>query len=139
MMILKVLFICTNNLCRSVMATAVFNKLADKRSIDAVSDSAGLAAYTEEKVDALAVEVMKEIDIDISSHLSKNITPQMLNEYDFLFVMTNAHKENLTAFDESISSKIKVMDIDDPYGKGIEEYRVCRNNIVKYIDRLLEE
>ncbi len=136
---MKVLFVCTNNLCRSVMAKAVFDKLVEKRSIDAESDSAGLAVYGGEKAEEYAVEVMREIDIDISSHLSKNITPQMLNAFDFIFVMTHTQKENLSAFDETLSQKIKVMDIEDPYGKGIEEYRNCRNNIVKYIDRLLEQ
>ena len=139
MMILKVLFICTNNLCTSVIATSVFNNLAEKRSIDAVSDSAGIGASAGERADPFAIEVMKEIDIDISSHLSKNITPQMLKDYDFLFVMSMAQKDKLIAFDETIIPKIKVMEINDPYGKGIEQYRVCRNEIVSYIDQLLNQ
>ncbi len=135
---MKVLFVCTNNLCRSVMAKAVFDKLVDKRNIDAECDCAGLAVYGGESPETFATEVMHEIEIDISEYRSKNITPQMLNAFDFIFVMTQLQKDNLSAFDESISPKIKVMDIEDPYGKGIDEYRNCRNNIVKYIDKLLQ-
>lgn len=135
---MKVLFLCTNDTARSVMANAVFYTLAKKRGIDAECDSAGLAAYGGEAPDPNATEVMREVGVDISGYRSKNLNTEMLNKADFIFVMTEQQKENLCAFDQTVVNKIKVMDIPDPYGHGIDGYRQSMNEIVKYIDRLLE-
>ena len=135
---MKVLFLCTNDTCRSVMANAVFHTLAKKRAIDAECDSAGLAEYGGEAPDKNAIEVMREIGIDISGYRSKNISPQMLGDADFIMVMTEGQKESLCAFDPAVSSKVRVMDISDPYGHKIEDYRRCLSEIAKYMDRLLE-
>ena len=135
---MKVLFLCTNDTCRSVMANAVFYTLVKNRGIDAECDSAGLAEYGNEAPDQNAIAVMREIGIDISEYRSKNINPGMLSQADFIMVMTEQQKDSLCAFDSSVSNKVKVMNISDPYGHGIEDYRRCMSEIVKYMDRLLE-
>jgi arsenate reductase (thioredoxin) len=69
----RVLFLCTANSCRSQMAEGIVNHLfADKIT----AFSAGTEAST---VHPTAIEVMKEIGIDISSHRSKD-----LSEFDGL-------------------------------------------------------
>ena len=120
------------------MANAVFHTLAKKRGIDAECDSAGLAEYGGEAPNKNAIEVMREIGIDISGYRSKNISPQMLEQADLIITMTDVQKESLCAFDSMVENKTKVMDISDPYGHAVEDYRRCMGEIVKYIDALLE-
>ncbi len=57
---MKVLFVCVGNSARSQMAEALFNRLAPK-------NFAAMSAGTQpaEKVSSEAVQVMKEIGIDI--------------------------------------------------------------------------
>ena len=120
------------------MANAVFHTLAKKRGIDAECDSAGLAEYGGEAPNKNAIEVMREIGIDISGYRSKNISPQMLEQADLIITMTQSQKESLCAFDPMVENKTKVMNISDPYGHAIEDYHRCMGEIVKYIDALLE-
>jgi arsenate reductase (thioredoxin) len=62
----KVLFVCVHNSARSQMAEALLTKMAwDRFEVE----SAGLEPG---KLNPLAVEVMKEIDIDISQNKTKS-------------------------------------------------------------------
>jgi protein-tyrosine-phosphatase len=64
-----VLFVCVENACRSQMAEGFLNALAGKK---ASAKSAGnMPAKT---VNPLAVQVMKEVGLDISDHKPKMIT-----------------------------------------------------------------
>lgn len=84
----RVLFLCTSNSCRSQMAEGVANHFfGDKLE----AFSAGTQASY---VHPLAIEVMKEIGIDISGHRSKN-----LSEFDgqkFNYVITLCGNANET-------------------------------------------
>lgn len=64
----RVLFLCTANSCRSQMAEGIVNHFFGDR-IEAYS--AGTKASF---VNPTAIEVLKEIGIDISSHRSKNLS-----------------------------------------------------------------
>jgi len=64
----RVLFLCTGNSCRSQMAEGLLRELCGP---DIVSLSAG--AHPSGYVHPLAVEVMQELEIDISTHRSKSI------------------------------------------------------------------
>jgi arsenate reductase len=62
----KVLFVCVHNSARSQMAEALLKKIAGERF---EAESAGLEPGT---LNPLAVEVMKEIGIDISQNKTKS-------------------------------------------------------------------
>ena len=64
---IKVLFLCIHNSARSQMAEAYLNKFGDENFI---VESAGLEAG---KLNPLAVEVMKEDNIDISGNQTKDV------------------------------------------------------------------
>lgn len=63
---LRVLFLCTGNSCRSQMAEGILRAAAGD-SLDVQSAGSKPAGY----VHPLAIQVMKEIGIDISGHRSK--------------------------------------------------------------------
>ena len=64
----RVLFLCTGNSCRSQMAEGLLRNLAGDR-FDALSAGANPSGY----VHPLAIDVMSEIDVDISAQQSKSI------------------------------------------------------------------
>ena len=64
----RVLFLCTGNSCRSQMAEGLLRRLAGP-DIESLSAGARPSGY----VHPLAVEVMGELEIDISAQLSKSI------------------------------------------------------------------
>jgi protein-tyrosine-phosphatase len=108
------------------MAEAIFNSLAK----NAVAESAGIKPAS--KVDERAIEVMKEIGIDIS-----NKKPKLLSrdkEYDIIVTMGCMNGCPVTPKEKTIE-----WNIPDPKGKDIDEYRKVRDEIRKRIERLIEE
>ena len=64
-------FVCTGNTCRSPMAEAIFNKLAEEKGLDVRALSFGLAAVPGMPPSKNAVAVCREIGIDISEPAEK--------------------------------------------------------------------
>jgi arsenate reductase (thioredoxin) len=83
----RVLFLCTANSSRSQMAEGIIKHfLGDK--IDAFS--AGTEATY---VNPTAIEVMKEIGIDISRHQSKNLTAFDGQSFDYVITLCGSANE----------------------------------------------
>lgn len=76
----KVLFLCTANSCRSQMAEGITNHFLGDR-FEAVS--AGTEATS---VNPRAIEVLREIGIDISGHISKKL--DVFADRSFHYVIT---------------------------------------------------
>jgi arsenate reductase len=77
----SILFLCTANSCRSQMAEGLINHfLGDKIA----AFSAGTEATY---VNPTAIEVMKEIGIDISKHQSKNLTVFDGQSFDYVITL----------------------------------------------------
>lgn len=68
------LFVCIENSCRSQMAQGLFNSLTNK----AVAESAGTLASG--VINPMAIGVMRERGIDVSSQHSKKLTPAMVEK-----------------------------------------------------------
>ncbi len=118
----KVIFICTGNTCRSPMAEGIFKSF----NMDFEVKSAGLfadgSAYCDKSVAALG-----EIGITIGGN-SKNLTREDLDA-DVFFCMSNSHREILLSYGVC-DSKIKVLNVSDPYGGDLDTYRMCRDEIL---------
>ena len=76
-----ILILCTGNSCRSHLAEGILRAATGGR-INVASAGSQPAGY----VHPMAVEVMKEIDIDISSHTSKHLNDFL--EHDIHTVIT---------------------------------------------------
>ncbi|MBK5246084.1 MAG: arsenate reductase ArsC [Peptostreptococcaceae bacterium] len=63
----KVLFVCVHNSARSQMAEAFLNTLAGDKFY---AESAG---FEPDKINPYVIQVMKEVDIDISNNKADNV------------------------------------------------------------------
>ena len=126
-----VLFVSVENAGRSQMAEGFFRKYAPRGYITL---SAGTKPSSE--INPLAIEVMKEIGIDIRNQKSKEITEDM---------MRNSTKiVNMGCMDKSFCPTFfipNVMDwgIEDPKGKPIEKVREIRDDIDTKVRQLAAE
>lgn len=95
---IKILFICHGNICRSVMAEFVMKHLVAQagRTGEFVIDSA--ATSTEEIGNGPHYGVrqkLREVNIPCLSHRARQITPADYREYDLLIGMDDANLRNM--------------------------------------------
>jgi len=125
---MKILVVCTGNSCRSQMAEGILKKLLPESEII----SAG--TNPEINVSKYAIEVMKEINIDISANCPKNVDNYLNNDWDFLITLsTKAYNKSIDV-ERNIKKKLHI-DFEDPanaIGSNNEiltVYRKVRNQI----------
>jgi len=136
---MNILFVCTGNTCRSPMAEGIFKNFALDKGLQGFNcHSAGLSTQNGMPASFFAVEVCKEIGIDISEHRSKMITLDRLKNTDMFFVMTSSHKKALLGCGIS-EEKIYLPDNDvcDPFMGDIEVYRKCCKQICDEIEKFI--
>src|SRR5207237_4111527 len=102
----KVLFLCTGNSCRSQMAEGLLRHLAGDHFevVSAGTHPVGLNAD--------AVEVMKEIDINISGHRSKRVDEFLGQQFDYAITVCDRAKETCPIFPSAAS--LLHWSFDDP-------------------------
>lgn len=120
------MFVCVGNAARSQMAEGFFNHLA---SGEARAISAGTAPAF--RIASEAVEVMREVGIDISNHKSKGLTPEMVEQADIVVTM-GCGVEDCPV----VPRRSETWDIEDPYGKPIERFREIRDDIRRRVEEL---
>lgn len=89
---MKILILCTGNSCRSQMAHGILQSL--DKNISVYSGGTEPAA----QVNAKAVEVMKEIGIDISSHVPTHVNTYLHEEWDYVITVCGGANESCPAF-----------------------------------------
>ena len=124
-----ILFVCVENAGRSQIAEGFFNKYAPE-GYKAIS--AGTKPVSE--INPIAVDVMKEVGIDISNQKSKDITEDMMRNSAKIVNMGCMDKESCpTLFLHNLID----WNMDDPKGKPIENVREIRDQIERRVMELV--
>ena len=126
-----VLFVCVHNAGRSQMAEGFFRKYAPKGY---ATLSAGTMPVSE--INALAIQVMKEVGIDISNQKSKDLTEDMIRNATTVV--------NMGCMDNNFCPTVyipRVIDwgLEDPKDKPIEKVREIRDEIERRVKQLAAE
>ena len=84
---IKVLFVCTGNICRSPMAEVLFAHLAP----DVEVGSAGTMDWSGQPAHEYAIAAMAERGLDLSTHRSRRLSEYLVDESDLIVAMTRNH------------------------------------------------
>ncbi|MEA3346989.1 MAG: hypothetical protein U9Q21_02740, partial [Candidatus Auribacterota bacterium] len=138
------------NSCRSPMAEGYFNYLARQKNLNAVAKSAGISTFGWFSAAPEAIQVMRENGIDVSSHKARKLAQEMIDRSDIVAVMTSNHKKQINSKfkispgklkllkEYSSHSDLKDMEISDPIGKPLKEYKKCFENMKLSIEHMVE-
>lgn len=144
---MNILFVCTGNTCRSPMAEAILNDMAKKQKKEIVAKSAGIFAQEGSPAAENAIEVLKDMDIDISQSISTMISKELMEESDIILTMSDSHRNNLLLNFPMMKNKIFLLnqyalginkDIEDPYGGSKLHYEIARNEIYEAIKKIID-
>lgn len=129
---LRLLVVCTGNICRSPMVMALLREqiraagLTDQIEVE----SAGTAGLEGAAASRYAVEVVAERGLDLSTHVAQGLTSQAIRQADLILVMEEAHRQRI--FHRAPDHLYKVVlfhelvgehtDLADPYGGERADY-----------------
>ena len=140
---MNILFVCTGNTCRSPMAEGLFEKYCQNEDIK--STSAGIYVIPGTKVSDFSIKALAHYDVDISGHIPKQISSNVMCSYDLILTMTNSHCDILKNIAPHCADKVFSFgefvggdDISDPYGCDFEQYVICASQIHSYVLKLIE-
>ena len=95
---IKVLFVCHGNICRSPMAEFLFKDLINKQGLGDCFIVASAATSTEEIVNPVhygTKRILDKLNIDYSRKRAYQITKEDVNYYDYIIAMDRNNIRNL--------------------------------------------
>ena len=127
---MRVLFVCTGNICRSPTAEAVFRHFAAAAKLDAEADSAGTRGFHfGARPDTRAVRAAAARGIDLGSQRARKVEKADFDTFDLIVALDRSHLRRLeqwrpanaraevrllTAFAGDLAPE----DVPDPYYGG---------------------
>lgn len=138
--------VCTGNTCRSPMGEAILRRMLAERlecsdellpSKGITVRSAGIAAMPGGLPSQQSVDVMQEMNIDITRHASQPVTDQLARHADIILTMTNGHRNAIVSQWPELAVRTHLFsngntDISDPIGQSQSVYAGCAEQMKSY-------
>ena len=149
---MKILFVCTANICRSFMAERIFRKKSEENGrSDIEVSSASLVDMEGSLADPRTIDILTRKGFDGHGHKSRLLTEDMVAGADKIIVMETIQKEMIIDKYPDAEDKIYLLksfsgDVDrsndnikDPYGLSSYHYRLCFAEIYMAVERLCKK
>ncbi len=103
---LRVLVVCTGNICRSPAAALLMERL-QVFGVDAQFETAGLGAVVNSEIDQPMKDVLARLDdLDTSKHRARQITPAMINTADLVLTMSTSQRSHVLSMEPQALTKV---------------------------------
>lgn len=143
---IKILFVCHGNICRSPMAEFILKDMVRKAGISEQFEIASAATSTEEIGNPLyyaARQILIQHGIACSGHQARQLTRVDGDQYDLLIGMDNANIRNMRRICPQAINKIQLLlsytsrpgEVDDPWYSG--DFTTAWNDIQAGCEGLL--
>ncbi len=144
---IRVLFVCTANVCRSPMAEAIFNALAQDKGVQWKARSAGVAALVGKPISPRASSALEEVGVFLDGHQARQVSAVMLERADLALAMTTDQASALRRLSEVSSEKVHTLmgyasdggggDVPDPYGRSVTVHRAVVRELLSCVKEVI--
>lgn len=155
---IKVLFVCLGNICRSPLAEEVFKHYVQKKGLEnkIICDSAGTSSYhLGENPDKRTIKNARNNGIELA-HKARQFNVNDFEDFDYILAMDNSNLQNILKLKPAHIDKCEIClmrdfdevakaskDVPDPYFGGDEGFQevfeILERANSKFLDHLLEK
>ena len=104
---MKILILCTGNSCRSQMAEGFLKSFSDYIEVYSAGTNPSVEVHPK------AIEVMKEIGIDISKSKPESVDTYIKKSFDYVITVCGDAKETCPVFEGKVKNQLHI-GFDDP-------------------------
>lgn len=138
--------VCLGNICRSPLAEGILKAKVEPSKV--IVDSAGTGSWhVGEAPDKRSIAIAKKHNLNISSQRGRQFSKKDFENFDIIYVMDNANKEDVLtmAANDTQREKVKLIldeifpgenvDVPDPYYGGKAGFEI----VYKLLDEVCEQ